>query len=156
MYSLRAHEPMEVILSERCCGKTSIRNGRYFDFDIFANVKPKSYSFLKELVSLYSTKHKGLIAWMNVNEFFRYGFDEMKEFSVTRVILPEMSVGNLSFRKRLFTERDMRIYGVVRKRQYEELEQKYRNAYSLVKSRFPHIKIETLREGEFLDDFFLR
>ncbi len=147
---------MNVVLTAKCCGKSSIKKtDKYCDLDLFGNIYPHNIEAVKDIMETYAKNHNDeRIYFLNIYEYFKYRFNEIKELNVIRIILPEMSEENLNYRRLLFKRRDERKYGFCREKEYELLETKYKESWKLAAEHFPDIEIEPLRIGKFVYDIF--
>ena len=144
---------MKVILTERCCGKSTLglKNREYIDFDIFFKCNKFSYSLVEEVIKAYIPNcNEDKIYLVNVTEFFRFRMDKMN-IKIQDVCLPELTKENIEFRKKLFRERDMKKYNFIRQKEYEDLERKYIEAHQTIKTITDSVIL--IKKDEFLESY---
>lgn len=126
---------MNLILTERCCGKS--HSCKYPDFDIFAKAGPNSKDIIHNVIALYSATTDDTYLF-NVTDYYRYECDTIPTLHVVRVVLPHPS--SYEWRKGLYIARGNTRNNI------EHLIEKYENAWK----RFP--QAQPLYRGQFIDN----
>lgn len=155
LHIMRTHEPMEMILSESCCGKTSLckASGKYMDFDIFSKAHGFSVPLVRAVIKAYlPCCDESKTYLFNATSFFEYGLDGIDGIRVSRIILPDMTAESIRFRRSVFEKRDIANYGFVRSKQLRLLAVRYGKAHEFAARHFPKITVETIRENQFIKD----
>lgn len=111
---------MNVILTSMCCGKTSLEkhNTKYFDFDIFANVKTRrQIAVVRQMISDYARNcDVGMVYLFNMDRFYKFGLDTVPFIKIIEVAVPEASAFDYFFG--LYKDRELKENGGVRERAY--------------------------------------
>lgn len=111
---------MNVILTSMCCGKTSLEkhNTKYFDFDVFANVKTRrQITVVRQMISDYARNcDGGMVYLFNMDRFYKFGLDTVSFIKVIEVAVPEASA--FDYFLSLYKDRELKENGGVRERAY--------------------------------------
>ena len=111
---------MNVILTSMCCGKTFLEkhNTKYFDFDIFANVKTRrQIAVVRQMISDYARYcDDGMVYLFNMDRFYKFGLDTVPFIKIIEAAVPEVSA--FDYFLGLYKDRELKENGGVRKRAY--------------------------------------
>ena len=111
---------MNVILTSMCCGKTFLEkhNTKYFDFDIFANVKTRrQIAAVQQMISDFARNHDdGIVYLFNMDRFHKFGLDTVPFIKIIEVAVPEESA--FEYFLNLYKSRELKENGGVRERSY--------------------------------------
>lgn len=142
---------MNVILTSMCCGKTFLEkhNTKYFDFDIFANVKTKrQIAAVRQMISDFAKNHDdGMVYLFNMDRFYKFGLDTVPFIKIIEVAVPEASA--FDYFLSLYKSRELKENGVVRERAYSCFKKSL--FFNLEKAReleAKGIKVHYLKYGE--------
>lgn len=111
---------MNVILTSMCCGKTSLEkhNTKYFDFDIFANVKTRrQIAVVRQMISDYARNCDDRMVYLfNMDRFYKFGLDTVPFIKVIEAAVPEASA--FDYFLGVYKDRELKENGGVRERAY--------------------------------------
>ena len=111
---------MNVILTSMCCGKTFLEkhNTKYFDFDVFANVKTRrQIAAVQQMISDFARNHDdGMVYLFNIDRFYKFGLDTVPFIKIIEVAVPEESA--FEYFLNLYKNRELKENGGVRERSY--------------------------------------
>ena len=111
---------MNVILTSMCCGKTFLEkhNTKYFDFDIFANVKTRrQIAAVQQMISDFARNHDdGIVYLFNMDRFYKFGLDTVPFIKIIEVAVPAESA--FEYFLNLYKSRELKENGGVRERSY--------------------------------------
>lgn len=142
---------MDVILTSMCCGKTFLEkhNTKYFDFDVFANVKTRrQIAAVRQMVSDFARNcDDGMVYLFNMDRFYKFGLDTISFIKIIEVAVPEESA--FEYFLSLYKDRELKENGGVRERSYSCFKKSL--VSNLEKAReleAKGIKVHYLRYGE--------
>ena len=142
---------MNVILTSMCCGKTFLEkyNTKYFDFDIFANVKTKrQIAVVRQMISDFARNcDDGMIYLFNMDRFYKFRLDTVPFIKIIEAAVPEASA--FDYFLSLYKDREVKENGVVRERAYNCFKKSL--FFNLEKAReleAKGIKVHYLKYGE--------
>lgn len=155
LHALRTSKSMEnimnVILTSMCCGKTSLEkhNTKYFDFDIFANVKTRrQIAVVRQMISDYARYcDDGMVYLFNMDRFYKFGLDTVPFIKIIEAAVPEVSA--FDYFLGLYKDRELKENGGVRKRAYNCFKKSL--FFNLEKAReleAKGVKVHYLKYGE--------
>ena len=111
---------MNVILTSMCCGKTSLEkhNTKYFDFDVFANVKTRrQIAVVRQMISDFAKNCDAEMVYLfNMDRFYKFGLDTVSFIKIIEVVVPEASA--FEYFLSLYKDREFKENGGVRERSY--------------------------------------
>ncbi len=111
---------MNIILTSMCCGKTSLEkhNTKYFDFDIFANVKTsRQIAVVRQMISDFARNcDDENIYLFNMDRFYKFELDTVSFIKIVEVAVPEESA--FKYFLNLYKDRELKENGGVRERAY--------------------------------------
>ena len=142
---------MNVILTSMCCGKTFLEkhNTKYFDFDVFANVKTRrQIAAVQQMISDFARNHDdGMVYLFNMDRFYKFGLDTVPFIKIIEVAVPEESA--FEYFLNLYKNRELKENGGVREYAYncfrKSLVSNFEKAREL---EAKGIKVHYLRYGE--------
>ena len=142
---------MNVILTSMCCGKTSLEkhNTKYFDFDVFANVKTRrQIAVVRQMISDFARNCDAEMVYLfNMDRFYKFGLDTVPFIKIIEVAVPEASA--FEYFLSLYEDREVKENGGVRERAYNCFKKSL--VFNLEKARdleTKGIKVHYLRYGE--------
>ena len=142
---------MNVILTSMCCGKTFLEkyNTKYFDFDIFANVKTKrQIAVVRQMISDFARNcDDGMIYLFNMDRFYKFRLNTVPFIKIIEAAVPEASA--FDYFLSLYKDREVKENGVVRERAYNCFKKSL--FFNLEKAReleAKGIKVHYLKYGE--------
>lgn len=142
---------MNVILTSMCCGKTSLEkhNTKYFDFDVFANVKTRrQITVVRQMISDFARNHDDRMVYLfNMDRFYKFGLDTVPFIKIIEVAVPEESA--FEYFLSLYKDRELKENGGVRECAYNCFKKSL--VFNLEKAReleAKGIKVHYLRYGE--------
>lgn len=142
---------MNVILTSMCCGKTSLEkhSTKYFDFDIFANVKTRrQIAVVRQMVSDYARNcDDGTVYLFNMDRFYKFGLDTVSSIKIIEVAVPEEPA--FDYFLSLYKDREFKENGGVRERAYNCFKESL--ALNLEKAKeleTKGIKVHYFKKGE--------
>ena len=111
---------MDVILTSMCCGKTFLEkhNTKYFDFDVFANVKTRrQIAAVRQMISDFARNCDNEVIYLfNIDRFYKFGLDTVPFIKIIEVVVPEVSA--FDYFLSLYKSRELKENGGVRERSY--------------------------------------
>lgn len=142
---------MNVILTSMCCGKTSLEkhNTKYFDFDVFANVKTRrQIAVVRQMISDFARNcDNGNIYLFNMDRFYKFGLDTVPFIKIIEAAVPEATA--FDYFLGLYKDRELKKNGGVRERAYNCFKKSL--VFNLEKAReleTKGIKVHYLKYGE--------
>ena len=142
---------MNVILTSMCCGKTSLEkhNTKYFDFDIFANVKTnRQLAVVRQMVSDFARNCDDRNIYLfNMDRFYKFGLNTVPFIKIVEVAVPEEPA--FEYFLNLYKDRELKENGGVRERAYNCFKKSL--VFNLEKAReleTKGIKVHYLKYGE--------
>lgn len=150
---------MDIILTSMCCGKTFLEkhNTKYFDFDVFANVKTRrQIAAVRQMISDFARNHDdGMVYLFNMDRFYKFGLDTVPFIKIIEVAVLEEPA--FEYFLSLYKSRELKENGGVRERSYSCFKKSL--VSNLEKAReleAKGIKVHYLKYGEnikyFLED----
>ena len=111
---------MNVILTSMCCGKTFLEkhSTKYFDFDIFANVKTRrQIAVVRQMISDFARNcDNENIYLFNMDRFYKFGLDTVPFIKIVEAAVPEESA--FEYFLNLYKDRELKENGGTRERAY--------------------------------------
>lgn len=148
---------MNVILTSMCCGKTFLEkhNTKYFDFDVFANVKTRrQIAAVRQMISDFARNCDAEMVYLfNMDRFYKFGLDTVPFIKIIEVAVPEASA--FDYFLSLYKHRELKENGVVRERAYNCFKKSL--VFNLEKARdleTKGIKVHYLKYGENIKHLF--
>ena len=145
---------MNVILASMCCGKTFLEkhNTKYFDFDVFANVKTRrQIAAVQQMISDFARNHDdGMVYLFNIDRFYKFGLDTVPFIKIIEVVVPEVSA--FDYFLNLYKDRELKENGGIRERAYNCFKKSL--VFNLEKAKELEdkgIKVHYLKYGENLE-----
>ena len=145
---------MNVILASMCCGKTTLEkhNTKYFDFDIFANVKTmRQIAVVRQMVSDYARNcDDGMVYLFNMDRFYKLGLDTVPFIKIIEVAVPGASA--FDYFLSLYRDRELKDNGGVRVCAYNNFKKSL--VFNLEKAReleAKGVKVHYLKRGENIE-----
>lgn len=142
---------MNVILTSMCCGKTFLEkhNTKYFDFDVFANVKTRrQIAAVRQMISDFARNCDAEMVYLfNMDRFYKFGLDTVPFIKIIEVAVPEASA--FDYFLSLYKDRELKENCVVRERAYNCFKKSL--VFNLEKAReleAKGIKVHYLKYGE--------
>lgn len=140
-----------MILTAKCCGKTSLKKEGYVDLDIFSR-HPTHFPIAKEILRAFiqANKDDQRVYLMNIGAFKSFGLEDLEGIEIVKVYLPVLTPEEIAFRRNLLRQRDLRIFGFFRVPELLKLPDTYIRSYEYCKEH--SLEVTQLGPKQFLQD----